>query len=111
MLFICDVCKCFVFIQRYKAVIHPFEYAQQSQADKNKKAILYIASCWFVAAAVGIPLPFGLNKSENTEECGFHNPDFIIISSIASFFIPCIIIILLYYRIMKVHHIIYVLLF
>ena len=83
--------------------MHPFEYSQQSNAEKHKKAMIYIASCWFVAAAVGIPILFGLNESPSMEQCGFHNPDFIIISSIASFFIPCIIIIILYYRIMKVN--------
>ena len=82
--------------------MHPFEYSQQSVRDKHRQAILYIGFCWFVAAAVGIPLLCGLNKSPNTHECGFNNPEFIIVSSIASFFIPCIMIIILYYRIMKV---------
>ena len=92
-----------LFCFRYKAILHPFEYSQQRMgANKHKQAKIYIIACWVVAAAVGIPILFGLNKSSGMLECGFYNPGFIIVSSIASFFIPCIIIIGLYCRIMKV---------
>ena len=42
----------------------------------------------------------GLN-STNSEEfvCAFYNPEFIIISSLGSFYIPCVIMIFLYIRI------------
>ena len=34
--------------------------------------------------------------------CGFYNPDFIIYSSIGSFYIPCIVMVVLYSKIFKV---------
>ena len=44
-------------------------------------------------------------NSTLTEEpfvCAFYNPDFIIYSSLGSFYIPCIVMIILYARIFKV---------
>ena len=34
--------------------------------------------------------------------CAFYNPDFIIWSSVGSFYIPCLIMVVLYYRIFQV---------
>jgi hypothetical protein len=35
--------------------------------------------------------------------CAFYNPDFIIYSAIGSFYIPCCIMVILYFRIFKVY--------
>ena len=47
-----------------------------------------------------------LNATEGLEEdpvfCAFYNPDFIIYSSLGSFYIPCLVMIVLYSRIFKV---------
>ena len=47
-----------------------------------------------------------LNTTEDLEEepvfCAFYNPDFIIYSSLGSFYIPCLVMIVLYSRIFKV---------
>jgi len=40
--------------------------------------------------------------AESAPECKLYDANFIIYSSVASFYIPCVVIILLYYRIMKV---------
>ena len=34
-------------------------------------------------------------------ECKFYNPDFIILSSLASFYIPCVILLVVNYKIIK----------
>ena len=34
-------------------------------------------------------------------ECKFYNPDFILLSSLASFYIPCVILLVLNYKIIK----------
>ena len=81
----------------------------------------------------GLPIMFGLNhrptsahsdnkrnQSENSSNssfsgslnvtepepnfCGFYNPDFIIYSSLGSFYIPCIIMVVLYTRIFRVRN-------
>ena len=45
-----------------------------------------------------------LNTTNNDEAfvCAFYNPEFIIISSLGSFYIPCVIMIFLYIRIFSV---------
>ena len=39
---------------------------------------------------------------EEPDFCGFYNPDFIIYSSLGSFYIPCMVMVVLYSRIFKV---------
>ena len=43
-------------------------------------------------------------EGDNVKICAFFNPDFIIYSSLGSFYIPCFIMIILYFRIFKVLH-------
>jgi hypothetical protein len=44
-----------------------------------------------------------LNGTDHAEfVCAFYNPDFIIYSSLGSFYIPCVIMVFLYARIFKV---------
>ena len=50
----------------------------------------------------------GLNGTAPSEEeepfvCAFYNPDFIIYSSVGSFYIPCVVMVILYFRIFKVN--------
>ena len=104
------------------------EYSQ-AQTSGNHKAIFgSILIIWGVAVAVGLPIMFGLNDrygiflifffktqnwkkifffretniSEDEVTCEFHNPDFIICSSVLSFYIPCIIIIFIYASVYRV---------
>ena len=46
----------------------------------------------------------GINRTKMEEEfvCAFYNPDFIIYSSLGSFYIPCVIMVFLYIRIFSV---------
>ena len=50
-----------------------------------------------------------LTQSESSEEfvCAFYNPDFIIVSSIGSFYIPCCVMIYLYSRIFMVSEVLF----
>ena len=65
-----------------------------------------IALVWVISAAIGSPIALGLNYTPNrdTTICVFYNSDFIIYSSLSSFYIPCIIMVVLYWRIFKVSH-------
>ena len=49
--------------------------------------------------AISVKVPV---SSEQGFVCAFYNPDFIIYSSLGSFYIPCFIMIVLYFRIFKV---------
>lgn len=65
---------------------------------------LTIALVWVISAAIGSPIVLGLNNTPDRQAdlCLFYNSDFIIYSSLSSFYIPCIIMVFLYYNIFKV---------
>lgn len=79
----------------------PIKYAKHKQ---SKRVPFTIVLVWAISAAIGIPIATGLNKVEGRNEqlCVLYHSDFIIYSSISSFYIPCIIMVILYYKIFKV---------
>ncbi|XP_063229186.1 dopamine D2-like receptor [Bacillus rossius redtenbacheri] len=87
-------------IDRYIAVTQPIKYAKHKN---NRRAWLTIALVWVISAAIGSPIVLGLNNTPDRrpELCVFYNSDFIIYSSLSSFYIPCIIMVFLYYNIFK----------
>lgn len=92
------MCEC---VLRYIAVTQPIKYAKH----KNERRVwLTIGLVWFISAAIGSPIVLGLNNTPDRipDLCVFYNSDFIIYSSLSSFYIPCIIMIFLYYSIFKV---------
>jgi dopamine D2-like receptor len=82
-------------------VTQPIKYAKHKN---NRRAWLTIALVWVISAAIGSPIVLGLNNTPNRlpDLCLFYNSDFIIYSSLSSFYIPCIIMVFLYYNIFKV---------
>ncbi|KAG8180288.1 hypothetical protein JTE90_013541 [Oedothorax gibbosus] len=90
-------------IDRYIAVTKPISY---SKHRSNKRVFLTIAAVWLVSAAIGSPIVLGLNTSpERTPNlCIFYNSDFIIYSSLSSFYIPCLVMVFLYYKIFRAIH-------
>lgn len=56
-----------------------------------------------ISAAIGSPIVLGLNNTPDRvpDACLFYNSDFIIYSSLSSFYIPCIMMVFLYYNIFK----------
>ncbi|CAL4129720.1 unnamed protein product, partial [Meganyctiphanes norvegica] len=87
-------------IDRYIAVTNPLQYAHHKN---NKRIFLTIAVVWLVSIGIGVPVFFINTPPENQDAntCIFHSAEFIIISSLSSFYIPCIIMIYLYIRIFK----------
>nr|XP_042899806.1 dopamine D2-like receptor [Parasteatoda tepidariorum] len=85
------------------AVTQPIKY---SKHRNNKRVFVTIAFVWLVSAAIGSPIMLGLNTSPERVStlCVFYNSDFIIYSSLSSFYIPCIVMVFLYYRIFKAIH-------
>lgn len=88
---------------RFIAVTQPIKYAKHKN---NKRVFLSIIIVWFVSAAIGSPIVLGLNTSPERipKLCVFYNSDFIIYSSLSSFYIPCFVMIYLYYRIFRAIH-------
>ncbi|XP_065159178.1 dopamine D2-like receptor isoform X2 [Atheta coriaria] len=87
-------------IDRYIAVTQPIKYAKHKN---NRRVWLTIVLVWVISVAIGSPIVLGLNNTPNRipDACLFYNSDFIIYSSLSSFYIPCIIMMFLYYNIFK----------
>lgn len=96
-------CKMHLYRCRFIAVTRPVQYAKHKS---NNRVILTIAIVWIISVTIGLPIVLGLNTSpERTPElCIFYNSDFIIYSSLGSFYIPCVLMVFLYYRIFKAIH-------
>ncbi|GIY01235.1 dopamine D2-like receptor [Caerostris darwini] len=90
-------------VSSYIAVTQPIKY---SKHRNNKRVFLTIAIVWIVSAAIGSPIVLGLNTSPERipQLCVFYNSDFIIYSSLSSFYIPCIVMVFLYYKIFRAIH-------
>lgn len=86
---------------RYIAVTQPIKYAKHKN---SRRVCLTILLVWAISAAIGSPIVLGLNNTPDREAdlCIFYNSDFIVYSSLSSFYIPCIIMVFLYWNIFKV---------
>jgi len=67
-----------------------------------------LALTWFVSVAVSLPIAVGMNYTERRSQtptlCTFYNAEFLIYSSMTSFYIPCVVIVLLYWQIFRAIH-------
>jgi len=99
-------------LDRYIATNHPIKYIKQKNSVKT--ALIYIAVSWLISIIISLgPLLFkaidssegesqsksGLMRIENTDsyDCVlFKTPSFVILSSLGSFFLPLILMIMLY---------------
>lgn len=62
-----------------------------------RQAVL-LSATWILALAVASPIIFGINNvpGRDPSECKLENDDYVLYSSVCSFFIPCPIMLLLY---------------
>ena len=63
----------------------------------TRQAVL-LSATWILALAVASPVMFGINNvpGRDPTECKLENDDYVLYSSVCSFFIPCPIMLLLY---------------
>ncbi|CAH2090039.1 unnamed protein product [Euphydryas editha] len=87
-------------VDRYIAVTQPIKYAKHKS---NARVWVMIAVAWLVSGAIGSPVVLGLNNTpdRSPDQCLFNSTDYVIYSSLGSFYIPCIIMMFLYYKIFK----------
>lgn len=88
-------------VDRFIAVTQPIKYAKH----KNSKRVhVMLALTWVVSIAIAAPIALGVNYSDarTPGSCSFFNSDFLIYSSMGSFYIPSLIMIFLYWRIYRV---------
>lgn len=90
-------------VDRFIAVTQPIKY---SKHKNSKRVFVTLALTWIISLAIAAPIALGVNYSATRKEgmCAFFNSDFLIYSSMGSFYIPSIIMICLYWRIYRVLH-------
>ncbi|KAM3838128.1 D(3) dopamine receptor [Diretmus argenteus] len=88
---------CAISIDRYTAVVMPVLY-NTTQSSRTRVSVM-IATVWILAFAVSCPLLFGFNTTDDPTVCSISNPDFVIYSSVVSFYLPFIVTLLVYVRI------------
>ncbi|XP_063062338.1 D(3) dopamine receptor [Engraulis encrasicolus] len=88
---------CAISIDRYTAVVMPVLY--NTTHSSRRRVSIMIAAVWILAFAVSCPLLFGFNTTDDPEVCSISNPDFVIYSSVVSFYLPFVVTLLVYIRI------------
>uniref|UniRef100_A0A8C6T3H9 D(3) dopamine receptor n=1 Tax=Neogobius melanostomus TaxID=47308 RepID=A0A8C6T3H9_9GOBI len=88
---------CAISIDRYTAVVMPVLYNTTHRS--RTRVLVMITTVWVLAFAVSCPLLFGFNTTDNPLVCSISNPDFVIYSSVVSFYLPFIVTLLVYIRI------------
>uniref|UniRef100_A0A3B5LKH6 D(3) dopamine receptor n=1 Tax=Xiphophorus couchianus TaxID=32473 RepID=A0A3B5LKH6_9TELE len=88
---------CAISIDRYTAVVMPVLYNTTHRS--RKRVFVMIATVWVLAFTVSCPLLFGFNTTDDPLVCSISNPDFVIYSSVVSFYLPFIVTLLVYIRI------------
>lgn len=80
---------------RFIAVLIPLNY---NRKHVDVRQALLLSATWILALAVASPILFGLNNVPGRDpgECKLENDDYVLYSSVCSFFIPCPIMLLLY---------------
>jgi len=88
---------------RFIAVTQPIRYAKQKGSRRAFLALIPLT--WVVSLAVSSPIAFGMNytdqRSLTPTLCTFYNSDFLIGSSMASFYIPCLVMLILYCKMFR----------
>ncbi|KAM3873035.1 dopamine receptor D2 like [Diretmus argenteus] len=86
-------------IDRYTAVAMPLLY--NTRYSSRRRVAVMITVVWFLSFAISCPLLFGLNNTASREgtKCSFADPAFVVYSSVASFYVPFIVTLLVYAQI------------
>ncbi|KAL7857846.1 hypothetical protein AOLI_G00179480 [Acnodon oligacanthus] len=87
---------CAISVDRYIAVVVPLKY-NRNQFSVRQLAL--ITATWVLSLGVASPVIFGLNQvpNRNKHVCKLEDNNFVVYSSVCSFFVPCPVMLLLYY--------------
>ncbi|XP_071345764.1 dopamine receptor D4b [Trachinotus anak] len=86
---------CAISVDRFIAVSIPLNY---NRKHVDHRQLILLSATWLLALAVASPVIFGINNVPNRDptECKLEDNNYIVYSSVCSFFIPCPIMVLLY---------------
>ena len=78
----------------------PISYARQKT---SRRVYVMLAAPWIISLAISSPIALGLNQTPRRGDtprlCTFYNSDFLIYSSMGSFYVPTIVMMVLYWRV------------
>lgn len=86
------ISSCF---DRFIAVSVPLNY---NRKHVDQRQLLLLAATWLLALAVASPVIFGINEvpERDPRHCKLEDDNYVVYSSVCSFYIPCPIMVLLY---------------
>uniref|UniRef100_A0A3Q1MS41 Dopamine receptor D4 n=2 Tax=Bos TaxID=9903 RepID=A0A3Q1MS41_BOVIN len=87
---------CAISVDRFVAVAVPLRYNRQSSGGRQ---LLLIGATWLLSAAVAAPVLCGLNDARGRDPsvCRLEDRDYVVYSSVCSFFLPCPLMLMLYW--------------
>ncbi|XP_065738570.1 D(4) dopamine receptor [Phocoena phocoena] len=87
---------CAISVDRFVAVAAPLRYNRRSRGGRQ---LLLIGATWLLSAAVAAPVLCGLNDARGRDPsvCRLEDRDYVVYSSVCSFFLPCPLMLLLYW--------------
>lgn len=85
---------------RFIAVSIPLNY---NRKHVDHRQLVLLSATWLLALAVASPVIFGINNVPNRDpsECKLEDNNYVVYSSVCSFFIPCPIMVLLYFGVFR----------
>lgn len=83
-------------VNRFIAVSIPLNY---NRKHVDHRQMILLSATWLLALAVASPVIFGINNvpQRDPRECKLEDNNYVVYSSVCSFFIPCPIMLLLYF--------------
>uniref|UniRef100_A0A8C7WWT6 Dopamine receptor D4 n=1 Tax=Oryzias sinensis TaxID=183150 RepID=A0A8C7WWT6_9TELE len=87
---------CAISVDRYIAVAVPLTYSRNRFSARQ---LLLITTTWVLSMVVASPVIFGLNQvpGRDPATCKLEDDRFVVYSSVCSFFVPCPVMLFLYY--------------
>uniref|UniRef100_A0A8C9YR10 Dopamine receptor D4 n=1 Tax=Sander lucioperca TaxID=283035 RepID=A0A8C9YR10_SANLU len=87
---------CAISVDRYIAVVVPLKY---NRNQFSMRQLLLIVAAWLLSLGVASPVIFGLNgvPGRDPTVCKLEDDRFVVYSSVCSFFVPCPVMLFLYY--------------
>ncbi|KAM8884849.1 dopamine receptor D4 related sequence [Synchiropus picturatus] len=87
---------CAISVDRYIAVVLPLKY---NRNQFSVRQLVLITATWVLSFGVASPVIFGLNQVPDRDPavCKLEDNNFVVYSSVCSFFVPCPVMLLLYF--------------
>ncbi|KAM9817296.1 D(4) dopamine receptor-like [Neosynchiropus ocellatus] len=91
---------CAISVDRFIAVSIPLNY---NRKHVDQRQLILLSATWLLALAVASPVIFGINNvpDRNPTECKLEDNNYVVYSSVCSYFIPCPIMVLLYFGVFR----------